>query len=99
MHLVASEANELSEKEKKNTIMPEHVVSALESLGFSAFSAEVGAALEAWKAEDKASSSARSKLKSKDTGMSDEEALAAQQKLFADARARMQGAPSVVPGA
>jgi hypothetical protein len=48
----------------------------------------VTAALESWKAEDKASGARRAKLKNKDTGMTDEEAVAAQQKLFAEARAR-----------
>ncbi len=38
--------------------------------------------------EDKASGARRAKLKGKDTGMTDEEAVAAQQKLFAEARAR-----------
>ena len=32
---VASEANEISTKENKSTILPEHVVKALESLDFA----------------------------------------------------------------
>ena len=44
--------------------------------------------MESWKAEDKAAGARKSKLKSKDCGMTDEEALAAQQQLFAAARAR-----------
>ena len=34
---VASEANEISTKENKTTIMPEHVVNALKSLDFEAY--------------------------------------------------------------
>ena len=43
--------------------------------------------VETWKAEDKTASSKRAKGKG-GGGLSDEEALAAQQKLFAEARAR-----------
>ncbi len=62
--------------------------SFLQSLGFSAYSEELNAALEAWKAEDKAATQRRAKLKGKSSGMSDEEAIAEQQRLFAAARAR-----------
>jgi down-regulator of transcription 1 len=34
IHLVASEANDICEKQQRKTITPEHVVEALESLGF-----------------------------------------------------------------
>jgi len=91
VQLISSEASELSDKEKKTTIMPEHVLAALESLGFGEFSADLQRALEAWKAEDKAATSSRSKLKGKGGGMSEEEAVAAQQALFAAARARVWG--------
>jgi len=37
VQLVSSEANDVSEKDKKTTITPEHVLSALEQLGFSEF--------------------------------------------------------------
>lgn len=40
---MSSEANDLSEKEKKSTIMPEHVLAALEQLGFSEFQEDVRA--------------------------------------------------------
>ena len=73
----------------------------VQALGFSAYSGEVTAALESWKAEDKASGARRAKLKNKDTGMTDEEAVAAQQKLFAEARARCyaEGAGGAAGGA
>ncbi len=62
---------------------------AAQALGFSCYAPEASAALEAWRAEDKAGGSRRAKLKAnKGGGMSDEEALAAQQALFAAARAR-----------
>ena len=43
MQLVASEANTISEEEKKKTINPEHVVSALERLGLGVFLEDVKA--------------------------------------------------------
>lgn len=64
---------------------------ASQALGFSAHSAEVTAALEAWKAEDKTTGARRAKLKGKDTGMTAEEAAAAQAQLFAAARASCYG--------
>ena len=51
----------------------------------------MNAALEAWKAEDKAMGARRAKLKGKDTGMTPEEAAAAQAQLFAAARASCYG--------
>ena len=40
---MASEANTVSEEEKKKTINPEHVVSALQRLGLSPFLEDVNA--------------------------------------------------------
>lgn len=61
-----------------------------QELGFGAYSGDVNAALECWKQEDKALSQKRSaKEKGNATGMTDEEAAAAQQRLFAEARARV----------
>ena len=69
-----------------------------QSLGFSAYSAEVTAAVESWKAEDKGAGARRARLKGKDTGMSEEEAIAAQQQLFAASAARCYGgAPPEAP--
>ncbi len=73
--------------------------SLAQSLGFSAYSGEVTAALECWKGEDKAVGARRAKLKSKNSGMTEEEAVAAQQKLFADAAARCYAAGGAPPDA
>ncbi|RKP26072.1 histone-fold-containing protein [Syncephalis pseudoplumigaleata] len=75
IHLIASEANEICEKEAKKTIAPEHVLSALKSLGFETYLSEVR--------EKKSSKLRRS-------GMSEEELLRMQQELFDQARQRMQ---------
>jgi len=34
IQLVSSEANEICEKERRKTIMPEHILAALQALGF-----------------------------------------------------------------
>ncbi len=47
---VASEANEISTKENKSTILPEHVVKALESLDFASYVETVSAAMVEMKA-------------------------------------------------
>jgi hypothetical protein len=70
-----------------------------QALGFSSYSPEVNAALEAWKTEDKALGARRAKLKGKDTGMSVEEAAAAQAQLFAAARASCYGEQAGAGGA
>ena len=41
VHLLSSTANKASEKEKKNTIQPEHVLASLEELGFSLYLEDV----------------------------------------------------------
>ncbi|CAI5514469.1 unnamed protein product [Closterium sp. Naga37s-1] len=51
INLISSEANEICSKEDKRTIAPEHVLQALESLGFSSYLAEVQAAYDQHKSE------------------------------------------------
>ena len=41
IHLLASEASEISEKQQKKVISPEHVVDALQTLGFHEYIDEV----------------------------------------------------------
>ena len=37
VRIISTTANELSDKEKKSTILPEHILKATEELGFSSF--------------------------------------------------------------
>lgn len=53
IQLVSSESNEVATKEVKNTISPEHVIRALEELGFSDFVDEVKVAWDQFKEESK----------------------------------------------
>ena len=43
VHLISATANELSEQEKKSTITPEHVLKALQDLGYTPYLAELTA--------------------------------------------------------
>jgi predicted nucleic acid-binding Zn-ribbon protein len=86
---VSGEANEISDKEGKTTITPEHVVRALEALEFNAYLPAVN---EAWDEEKKLDAEQRevkkTKKKAAANAMSAEEALALQTKMFAEAKAR-----------
>lgn len=54
VHLVSSQANEVAERDGRSTINPEHVMRALEELEMGgSMAAEVNAAWEAWKKENK----------------------------------------------
>lgn len=37
VHMIATTANEVSEKEKKSTLTPEHILKSLEELGFTSY--------------------------------------------------------------
>eukprot|EP00252_Welwitschia_mirabilis_P018050 TRINITY_DN4021_c0_g1_i1.p1 TRINITY_DN4021_c0_g1~~TRINITY_DN4021_c0_g1_i1.p1 ORF type:complete len:153 (+),score=40.13 TRINITY_DN4021_c0_g1_i1:265-723(+) len=87
INLISSESNEVCNREEKRTIAPEHVLRALEILGFGSYIDEVCAAYEQHKLET---------LDSPKGGkwgggieMTEEEAAAEQQRMFAEARARM----------
>ena len=53
VNLLSAESNEVATREHKNTIHAEHVVKALEDLGFGEFVPEVKNAWNAWKEENK----------------------------------------------
>ncbi|XP_062508066.1 protein Dr1-like [Corticium candelabrum] len=84
IHLLASEANELCGKQSKKTITPEHIIKALESLGFASYVVEVSDVLTEHKKEAKTRRKASTKLEK--MGIPEEELLRQQQALFAQAR-------------
>ena len=86
---ISSEATDIRTKENKTTITPEHVISALKKLGFDDFIDECTKEMEIEK--DVAKDKRIEKKKKKDMGMSAEEAMALQAKMFAEAKARMAG--------
>ncbi|KAJ3599602.1 hypothetical protein NHX12_033558 [Muraenolepis orangiensis] len=84
IHLVSSEANEICNKSEKKTISPEHVINALESLGFGSYITEVKDVLQECKSVALKRRKASSRLEN--LGIPEEELLRQQQELFAKAR-------------
>ncbi|GAA5981714.1 hypothetical protein JCM11641_004223 [Rhodosporidiobolus odoratus] len=95
---ISSEANEICEKESKKTISPEHIVNALKALGFEDFVEGVEDVLKEHKEVAKGERVAKKK-KAAGNGMSQEEMLAMQEKLFAASRARLDAGGGPVPDA
>ncbi|KAM7471177.1 hypothetical protein LguiA_009360 [Lonicera macranthoides] len=89
INLISSESNEVCSREEKRTIAPEHVLKALEVLGFGEYIEEVYSAYEQHKLETV--DTVRSGKWGNGAEMTEEEALAEQQRMFAEARARMNG--------
>ncbi|KAI8818600.1 histone-fold-containing protein [Fimicolochytrium jonesii] len=86
IHLISSEANEQCEKENKKTIAGEHVIKALQELGFGSYVPEVQEAFDEHNKSTKERIKGSQKKESKHT---DEELAEMQAALFAQARARM----------
>ncbi|CAI0400662.1 unnamed protein product [Linum tenue] len=95
INLISSESNEVCSREDKRTIAPEHVLKALEVLGFGEYIEEVYAAYEQHKLETMDTLKGGGKWNG--TEMSEEEAAAEQQRMFAEARARMNGGGVAAP--
>ncbi|KAL3851582.1 hypothetical protein ACJIZ3_013464 [Penstemon smallii] len=97
INLISSESNEVCNREDKRTIAPEHVLKALEVLGFGDYTEEVCAAYEQHRIET--IDTIRPGKWTNAAEMTEEEALAEQQRMFAEARARMNGSGggTVVP--
>ncbi|KAI9501617.1 negative cofactor 2 transcription regulator complex subunit ncb2 [Coemansia spiralis] len=89
IHLVASESNEICEKEAKKTIAAEHVLTALQELGFEKYVTEVQEAYDEHR-KQQTKDRGRKSTKLNQLGMSEEELLRSQELLFAQARMRYQ---------
>jgi len=91
IHVLSSESNEVCTKENKKTIAPEHILKALKSLGFETYVDEVSKVYSEHKVEAQVRHKGTRKL---DTlGISHEELLREQQKLFAEARNNFENSP------
>ncbi|KAA1466165.1 histone-fold-containing protein [Dentipellis sp. KUC8613] len=88
IHLISSEANEICEQESKKTIAPEHIIGALQRLGFETFTEEVEDVLKDHKQQQKDREKKVSKFEQ--SGLTEEELLKQQEELFAASRARYQ---------
>nr|GMD35726.1 protein Dr1 homolog [Ipomoea batatas] len=93
INLISSESNEVCNREDKRTIAPEHVLKALDVLGFGDYIEEVYSAYEQHRLETM--DTVRAGKLSNGAEMTEEEALAAQQRMFAEARARMNNGITV----
>ncbi|MEW5302649.1 MAG: hypothetical protein WDW38_008055 [Sanguina aurantia] len=91
VQLLSSEANDVCTKQGKKSVNPEHVLSALTALGFDAFVAEARQTSEQSHAEAKSVSThkaAKRKTGADQAGLTEQEQIDMQQKMFADARAQ-----------
>ncbi|CEP16424.1 hypothetical protein [Parasitella parasitica] len=88
IHLIASEANEICEKETKKTIAGEHVVAALQGLGFEEYVEEVDDVFKEHKKQQKDRDKKSTRLEN--TGISEEELLRQQELLFAQSRLKFE---------
>ncbi|CAG9784525.1 unnamed protein product [Diatraea saccharalis] len=84
IHLLSSEANEICNQSNKKTINAEHVLAALDRLGFNDYTLEAEAVLKDCKAV--AAKRRRQSTRLENLGIPEEELLRQQQELFAKAR-------------
>jgi len=86
IHLLASEANTVCEKQSKKLILPDHVLMALDNLGFSEYKKDCLEVMKQMQEEtDK-----RKKLSKPCSGIPEEELLRQQNELFAEARKQQE---------
>ncbi|XP_064384863.1 protein Dr1-like isoform X2 [Halichondria panicea] len=97
IHLIASEASDISEKQAKKVISPEHVVEALSTLGFTEYVVDVKAVHKEYK-EQASKHRRRGRSKLDKLGIPEEELHRQQQQLFEEARQQQMEAPSVSTG-
>lgn len=86
--MIASEANEICEKETKKTIAGEHVVAALQALGFEDYVEEVDDVFQEHKKQQKDRDKKSTRLEN--SGISEEELLRQQEALFAQSRIKFE---------
>ncbi|KAI8092775.1 histone-fold-containing protein [Halteromyces radiatus] len=88
IHLIASESNEICEKETKKTIAGEHVLQSLQALGFEEYVEEVDDVFKEHKKQQKDRDKKSTRLEN--TGISEEELLRQQELLFAQSRQKFE---------
>jgi alpha-galactosidase/6-phospho-beta-glucosidase family protein len=87
IHLIATEANEVCEKDSKKTISTQHIIGALTSLGFDDYIPQLQTESDEYKQQKQQRDKRNSRLEN--SGMSQEELLKMQQELFQQAREKM----------
>lgn len=87
IHLLSSEANEICNQKNKKTISAEHILDALDKLGFNDFKRDAVNVLNDCK--QAAAKRRRQSTRLENLGIAEEELLRQQQELFAQARQAM----------
>ncbi|ODQ63528.1 histone-fold-containing protein [Nadsonia fulvescens var. elongata DSM 6958] len=85
--ILSTESNDIAEKENKKTIASEHVVQALEVLGFTEYIDPIKEVVHEHKESQKGRERKVGKLES--SGMTEEELLKKQEELFGLARSKL----------
>lgn len=88
IHLLASEANTVCEKQSKKLILPDHVLLALDNLGFGEYKQDCIEVMKQMQEEVDKRKKLRNKLEK--PGIPEEELLRQQNQLFAEARKQQQ---------
>ncbi|CAD6928194.1 unnamed protein product [Tilletia controversa] len=88
INLISSESNDICERGAKKTIAPEHVVQALNDLGFKVFVKDVQDVLQDHKKLVKDREKKSTRMES--SGMTQEELIRRQDELFAASKARYE---------
>ncbi|KAK9472167.1 histone-fold-containing protein [Dipodascopsis tothii] len=86
--LISTEANDIAEKEAKKTIASEHVIKALQELGFSEYIEQIRDVIQEHK-EFQKQGRERKFGKFEASGMTEEELLRKQEELFGLARSKL----------
>lgn len=89
--LLATQANEVSCRLQKKTVQPEHVVAALEELGFSDMVEDIREHLVEWETVEREKPKMTKKTKAQASGLTEAEQIEMQGRLFAEAAARAAG--------
>lgn len=87
--ILSTQLNDIAEKEAKKTIASDHVMKALEELGFHNYLHIISRVLDEHKELNKGKE--RKNNKFLNSGLSEEELLRQQEELFKKSRARLQG--------
>lgn len=87
IHLISSEANEICNQKNKKTISAEHILEALDKLGFNDFKRDAVNVLNDCK--QAAAKRRRQSTRLENLGIDEDELLRQQQELFAQARQAM----------
>lgn len=88
VHLLSSEANEMCNKQNKRTVGAEHILLALENLGFQDYVTDVSEVLKEFKDESTTKRNLKKQKKKERAQKSETELADAQRQLFEQARKR-----------